>query len=96
MGYYLLHYIAFEIKEKKVYIFYSRYCLGHLASAKQSGGASHPVADPSAQYDLHEEWQERVSVIGIQEQIELENHFQSLQMQFLTVTLKAFSVLLSY
>lgn len=88
--------MALERKKKQVYIFYSRYCLGHLASVKQSGGASHPAADPSAQYDLHEEWQERVSVIGIQEQIGLEKHFQSLQMQFLTVTLKAFSIFLSY
>lgn len=42
-------------KKEQLYIFCSRYCLGHLASVKQSGGASHPAADPSAQYDLHEE-----------------------------------------
>ena len=56
----------------------SKYCLGHLASAEQSGGASHRAVDPSVPCDLYSAWKEKVSVTWIPELNGLERHFLNL------------------
>lgn len=47
-------------------------------SEEQSGGVSHRAVDLSVPYDLHSKWKEKVFVIWIPEQNELEKHFLNL------------------
>ena len=55
-----------------------KYCLGHLVSEEQSGGASHRAVDPSVPCDLYSVWKEKVSVTWIPELNGLERHFLNL------------------
>lgn len=56
----------------------SKYCLGHLESEEQNGGASHQVADLSVPCDLYSAWKEKASVTWIPELNGLEKHFLNL------------------
>lgn len=55
-----------------------KYCLGHLVSEEQSGGASHRAVDPSVPCDLYSVWKEKVSVTWIPGLSGLERHFLNL------------------